>query len=629
MRIKVRHKKGPGGPWIALGDVTASPSAPANLPPAPAAESDLFSLQLIPEAGDRPAIRIFVGSVLAASTLGVDRVVVIDYDDDSDSAPPPLVCRGKLLADWVGITELVVQVRPDGTAEWHKLLTLPLAISAGKLAAEQFDQLFRDLERESAAVLLDVHGKTSLGLKGGQPLASAAPLAVLGRLRETIREMAHLLQRIARQPASRLRTTLIREQALAGQAISDDTLAEACRDPGMLGRIDNSIRFREHLRERSHADYRIAEHQAIADFAEYLKSQLNDLRQRIDVEVAERTDRKRWRSHARGPDTATWWESEDLPRIDELQRCREEVQHLHASVVKWGALPFLPPGGELRQRPQSTPLFRNHPIYRRVFRVIAGHFLFYQATLDVQPLMTRARSLPVLYEWWCAVRVIGTLSRLLLPQAHDPLSRPIISTHLAREGKRFTIEFSPNQVISFTDGHGCRVRFRYQPEYHAARLPPGPTCGVLDAAAIRTPDMAIEVFRPHSPADLPDLIIVLDAKYSSQSQAEKMTEVTTKYAKIGDGRTGRILSRQVWALTPAAPAHAALREGLAQYCTVDNVAFWSAEFDANNPVNGAVQARPVAHGAFDPIHTLIATLLKLSGVACSTDPNVQPPDRVP
>ncbi len=628
-RFWIRKQAHPGERWRVLGEPPATDlSQPIRLADAEAAESDLLSLRIYPPAGCAPAVRVYVGSVLVASTITQDRVLGIDHDDSSDAEVPPLVCRGRLLADWVGLTELAIDIRPGDDSGWHRALLVSLAVSAGKLETEQFNQLFSELEHDSAAVLLDVHGKTQVGLKSVQRLASSAPVAVLQRLRETIGELDELLHRMARQPAARLRSQLSREQAMVGQAISEATLAEACRDPSLLGRRGQAVVFREVLREHTRPDYRITEHQVIADFNEHLKAQLVDLRQRIDAEIEDRSQRKRWRSVSRDAGSSTWWESEDLPRIEELQRCGLEVARLWKVTDRWGHYPFLPPGKCLTQKPQSTPLFHNHAVYRRVFRVIAGHFTAYEATLDTHKLLTQARSLPVLYEWWCAVRVIRILSGGLMPLLHDPLSRPIISTRLEQQGQRFTIEFSADQAINFHDSQGARVRYRYQPEYLACRGASGPAVGALDAASVRTPDMALEVFPADSASrDVPALIIVLDAKYSSASQWDKMTEVTTKYSKIGDGKTGRVLSRQVWALTPAAPANGGKGEELPGYCTVDNEAFWSEHFDVNNPVNGAVMTRPVRPGEFDPLQELLASLLKRAGVvfAGETQPPLAPP----
>ncbi|HJT75688.1 MAG TPA: nuclease domain-containing protein [Gemmataceae bacterium] len=617
-RIRIRQQKRPGERWHLLGDAATDLTRPARLPDASASESDQLSLQVYPPSDRALAVRVRVGSVLVASTIPADRVALIDYDDATDADAPPLVCRGRFLADWAGLTEVAVDVRLDDAPDWGRALLLPLAVSAGKLETEQLNRLFSELERDSAAVLLDVHGKTQLGLEARRPLASSAPVAVLTRLRATVRELDALLHQIGRNPASRLRAQTTREQALVGQAISDSTLAEACRDPGMLGQRGASLVFREHLRDHSRPDYRIAEHQVIADFGAYLQTQLAGLRHRIGAEIEDREARKGWRNAPVEPGQPTWWEAEDLPRIEELQRCRQEVAQLHGAVEAWSVLPFLPPGRCLRRKPQSTPLFRTHALYRRAFRVVAGHFLTYQATLDTHQLLTRARSLPVLYEWWCAVQVIRILARGLTPLPHDRQAGSLIATRLTQEGRRFTIEFAPDQALNFTDGRGARVRFRYQPVYAAAHGAAGSAVALLDAGAVRTPDVTLELYPARAAsADVPEVIIVLDAKYSALAQAEKLTEVSTKYSKIGDVRTGRILSRQVWALTPASPAAGAPADGLRRYCTVDNEAFWSPSFDAANPVNGAVQTRPVRPGDFDPLGTLMVSLLQLFGVGYS------------
>lgn len=615
MRVHIRRQVS-FGQWHVVADVSIPSEAitsqeALHLPHFDAAENDRFAIRFEGAWDNRPDLRVSIGSMLVASTINTDRVERILPDPEERYA---LSCFGAFLQDWVGLTELVIELRPERPGPWIALLVLPLSVSAGKISVERFEQLFLELERYSASVLFDIHGKTWLGLKGALPPTSAAPSAVLMRLRETIGELDRLLHRVARQPASRLRITTSREEALPGQAVSELTLAEACRDPSILRRHGSHVVFAEHVRERSQIDYRLPEHQVIADFSEYLKGQFQDLRQRIDYELEERKDRKRWRNHSRGGGR-TWWETEDQPRIEELDRHRAEINLLQNTLAKWRLWPFLPAGRALQNKPRSTPLFRNHPVYRQVFRVLSRHFLAFQTTLDTQPLLMRVRSLPVLYEWWCAVRVIGILARGLTPLSHDPLDRPII----AREERRFTIEFSANQVIAFTDNRGMRVRFRYQPEYPANR-PTGPV--LLDSSSLRTPDLAIEIFSnrnrgdvsPQEAREMPELILVMDAKYSSVSQHEKMLEVMTKYSKIGDRRTGRVLSRQVWALTPTAPAELSYGAELKRLSTVDNVGFWSENFDIGNPVAGAVRALPTRPGEHDPLEALVVKVLRLAGV---------------
>lgn len=600
-RVRIRRQTRPGERWLTLAETRAELSVPVDLSLGEAAEIDLVAVRVVAPIGD--AVRLLVGSVVVASSVPGERVLPFDPDDSEDE--PALACRGRLFADGVGQTELRIEIRPGGAEGWLRLVRLPLEVAASKIAAEQFNQLFAELQRDAAAVLLDVHGKTRIGMKAA-PLSSSAPVAVLARVHTTVRELSGLLHQIARQPACRMRTQLTREQTLEGQSISEATLAECCRDPDMLGRRGKRLVVREHLREHSRPDYRLIEHQTIADFGAYLVAQLADLRQRIDAEISSREGRRCWRNVSREPGGPTWWQTEDQPRIEELGRCRQDVARLRAEVEGWNALPFLLPGRPLRHQPPSTPLFRNHPLYSRVYRAMASHFRTYQATLDTHGLLTRARSLPVLYEWWCASRILRILATGLLPRGHDPATQPVLSTLLAQDGQRFTIEFGADRSIDFMDEAGTRVRFRYHPVYTSGRR-----VAVLDAGGTRTPDVALEITLAGS--DAPELIIVLDAKYSSADQRQKMSEVALKYAKIGDPRTGRVLSRQVWALTPTGRPG---RSGadLRSHCTVDNVGFWSERYDIANPVNGAVQTRPVGTEPFDPLRELLVSLLTRAGV---------------
>jgi hypothetical protein len=191
----------------------------------------------------------------------------------------------------------------------------------------------------------------------------------------------------------------------------------------------------------------------------------------------------------------------------------------------------------------------------------------------------------------------------------------VIVTSLAQERRTFTIEFSTDQAMSFEDSNGARIRFRYEPKYMANVGQQVPNIGLLGTERLKTPDIALEVYAPGTTLNgAPELIIVLDAKYSSSSQRRKLSEVEEKYSKIGNKATGLVLSRQVWALTPQAPAAPSATGSLESHCTVDNQAFWSNYFEMINPVNGAIQTRPTRVGEFDPLEELLSLLLKRSGI---------------
>src|SRR5205807_1511980 len=121
-----------------------------------------------------------------------------------------------------------------------------------------------------------------------------------------------------------------------------------------------------------------------------------------------------------------------------------------------------------------------------------------------------------LYEWWCALQVVRCLRADLRQREGDTPSSPF--RRLDAERTRFVLDFAPDQLVDFEDGHGGLVRLRYQPNYSADRAKAPGGYGWLGHGGERTPDLALEIFLSPDPARLiPDLIVILDAKYSSAS----------------------------------------------------------------------------------------------------------------
>jgi hypothetical protein len=426
--------------------------------------------------------------------------------------------------------------------------------------------------------------------------------------------MAEALNQVARQPAFRLKTTRVREPVRAAQAVSELTLEEACTDPNLLVRRGRGLYFREQVREVVSASYDLPEHHLLAGFLHFLGLQIGDLRRRVLQEIRLREERRPFRSARAEAGTKTWWESEDLPRIEELGRLLEQLEALRGQQLGLLRHAFLPSAPPLRELPPSTPLFRSHRAYAAAYRIIAGHFRAYRVSLDNTGLLTRARSLPVLYEWWCALQVIRVLQNCLKLRDDQPSSSPF--RRLLEERTRLVLDFNPDQVLDFEDETGRMVRLRYQPSYRSARGGAIDGYGLLGHEYEMTPDLALEIADPNQPTSpIPELIVVLDAKYTSVPQRDKLDEVKRKYGKIGVFRTGRVLSRQVWALTPSPPAHTtAPTPDWARFCTVDNVGFWTEWYDMSSTVDGAVQARPLLPVYPSPLEALLRSLLQRCGI---------------
>jgi hypothetical protein len=330
-------------------------------------------------------------------------------------------------------------------------------------------------------------------------------------------------------------------------------------------------------------------------------------------EIELHLERRSYR-HRRGPSSEkTWWESEDLPRIVELQKLLKTLDALERELVQLQRHEFLPLGARLTEPPVSTPLIRYNRAYETVFKVMTGHFSAFRVHLDDHHLVHRAKSLPVLYEWWCLLEVIQALQGCLKLRRTDA---PSPFKCLVRDRDRLVVDFANDQQVDFIDERDRLVRLRYVPHYRSLRDAARTGYGLLGSGRERTPDITVEVFpNDNSKSDVPELIFVLDAKYTSDTHQTKLDDVQRKYGKIGVFQTGLVLSRQVWAMTPSA-AQTRYTGGpeWAAFCTLDNLAFWSDSFDMSSTVAGVVQVKPLMPAGRPPIDSLLRLLLRRSGV---------------
>ena len=627
MRIRLRERDPQTRRWHPVIDQRVSVTSCTRIVPQELGEGSDLQFVLASERGDHWGIefdaRILIGNFVIASTLEKERTDFVLRIGEDEEGNEHYYCTGRMLRDWAGQTELTVEIarrEESSWAEaWKTVLSADLYIAAGKLEQEAFEALCSEVADYSAGMLLDVYGKTFVNLELERRPGESAPVLVLQRLRHVLDQIAASLRGIARRPAYRLKTQRVREPALAELAVNDLTLDEMCADPSLAVPLDEGgLHFREHVREVASPSFDLPENRIISGFLHFLNLQVRDIRRRMVHEVRVREERKEYRHRRKADGSKTWWESEDLPRIQELQSLLVSVDTMGRELAALLQSPFLPPAPPLRSVPPSTPLLRYHKAYSSAFKTIATHFQAFRVQVDDKHLVLRARSLPVLYEWWCLLEVLRSLRACLrFAQAEDfgpnsPFRR------LAEERDRFVLEFQADQSIDFEDMTGRLVRVRYVPSYRGLATA-REAYGFLAEYRERTPDISIELFPPgDTSGGPPELIIVLDAKYSSEPHPLKLDEVSRKYGKIGVFQTGKVLSRQVWAMTtmPAASI-GSTREGQpewASYCTVDNIGFWSDEYDMTSFVAGVVQARPKMPAGRSPLDSLLRLLLKRAGV---------------
>jgi len=629
MRVRVRERDPQTRRWARVldqrvGFYTRSLVAPLSL-----SETHEIELILYPEVNEeaqrgRYDIRVLLGNHTVASTLRKDRPdFMLQWHDNPEDDGEYCSCRGAILRDWAGSTEFQVQILHATQTEqtWTTILQCQLYISAGKMEQETFEALCAEIADYSASMLLDVYGKTFIGLELERRPGETAPILALQRTRQAIEQLDSSIRAIARRPAYRLRSQRVREPVLVEQAVSDLTLEEACLDPTVAVPLpDGSLRFREHVREVASPSYDLPENRMLSGFLHFLNLQTRDLRTRMEGEVRMREERREYRSRRIGSESKTWWESEDLPRIEELNGLLKLVEIMGRDLAHLQRSPFLPPAPPLRSMPQSTPLIRSHKAYSSAFKVMVTHYQAFRVQVDDRNLVLRARSLPVLYEWWCLLEVMRSLRGCLDFGQSEDFGPQSPFRRLAEERDRFVVEFTADQSLDYEDAQGNLIRLRYVPSYVGYRGERGHGYGLLGDDRERTPDIALEIFLGGEASNRPpDLIVVFDAKYSSESHQMKLEEVKRKYDKIGIFRTGKVLSQQVWAITPmAAPARRQTWGGelpeWASYCTVDNVGFWSDEFDIGSSVVGVVQAKPKMLAGRSPLESLLRLILKRVGI---------------
>jgi hypothetical protein len=641
MRIRLRERDSHTRRWRTVIDQRVSVTSCTRIVPQELNESSDLQFLLQPDRSDGWGVqfdaRILIGNFTVASTVEKERPeFVLRLSTDEDDGSEYFYCSGRMLRDYVGQTEVRIEVHgrdrdeeqnqwldpspvPAPPERWKTVLSADLYISAGKLEQEAFEALCSEVADYSAGMLLDVYGKTFVNLELERRPGETAPVLVLQRLRQVLEQMATSLRAVARRPAYRLKTRRVREPALAQLAVNDRTLDEFCLDPTLGVPLDNGgVHFLEHVREVASPSFDMPENRVLSGFLHFLALQVRDLRRRMEQEVAVREDRREYRHRRRSDGAKTWWESEDLPRIEELNNLLGIVNLMGHELAELRRSPFLPPTRPLQHVPPSTPLLRSHKAYTSAFKTIVNHFQAFRVQVDDKHLVLRARSLPVLYEWWCLLEVLRSLRGCLrYAQAedfgpHSPFRR------LAEERDRFIVEFQPDQSVDFEDASGRLVRCRYIPSYRGMLNSRGSAYGFLAEYRERTPDIAIEIFAPgDTSGGPPELIIVLDAKYSSEPHLVKLDEVNRKYGKIGIFQTGKVLSRQVWAMTTM-PAAGVTRlqhaPEWAAYCTVDNIGFWSDDFDITSFAAGVVQARPKMPAGRPPLDSLLRFLLKRAGV---------------
>src|SRR5262249_59611591 len=179
MRIRLRERDQQTRRWHTVLDQRVSVTSCTRVVPLALNESSELSLFLYPEPGDGWRMhfdaRILIGNFPVASTLERDPPdFTLRLASEGEEGADYFVCSGRLLRDWVGETELRVEVldrnalpptpepAPDEEADdpflqratdneqqpvehWTPVLASALHISAGTIEQEAFEALSAEI----------------------------------------------------------------------------------------------------------------------------------------------------------------------------------------------------------------------------------------------------------------------------------------------------------------------------------------------------------------------------------------------------------------------------------------------------------------------------------------------------
>ena len=169
-------------------------------------ESAVVALRVTPDNVDDFDVRLMIGNVVVASTCRYpDRPeFLIEMDDAGEF----FRCRGRLFQNWVGLAELEISARVGDV--WQEMCRARCVVTASKIEQDKFESLCAEIADRSVALLLDVYGKTYVGLLPERGQGELAPIALMERMAEVIGGLQQALRLISRRPAYRMKTTLSR-----------------------------------------------------------------------------------------------------------------------------------------------------------------------------------------------------------------------------------------------------------------------------------------------------------------------------------------------------------------------------------------------------------------------------------
>jgi hypothetical protein len=449
-----------------------------------------------------------------------------------------------------GLVWIRLASRPAESSQlWRDRLLLPVIVVSTKLSEARYRAMYDELRGLASGLVLDLISKSlrsiALSKASGAPSvrSSLMDLRILERLWPTL---ANALGELALEPVKKLRIVQETRACWGSERLSPravERLATIGIDPRRHGLPLPFPASVERIAESGDT----VEHRVIAGFLEFLEQRLEECGENIQrhIRAIEKDRPLRQRKATTGQ---SLYETEDLPRIRQLENQQERTQRLREQIRRARSIePFRKVRAEFQL--VNTPVFQNVEPYHRIRHGIHQYLNTGLIILD-EGSDERLKTTSRMYEQWVFLQIAAAFRHLGL--------RCVDRQGLLHTTRRFrfTLDIDRGARVTFLSADGTAVSLRYEPwilpETTAQQAHETLYRGRIGSSAW-SPDILIEFFTGQGVGDEPidvDYAVVLDAKYSGRICEHHWTG-TDKYLEIRSTRSRRQIVRQLWLVHPS------------------------------------------------------------------------------
>lgn len=414
--------------------------------------------------------------------------------------------------------------------QWALILEVPLHVQGSPELEALHSALVEELAQIQASLVEDMLGRTwhRRGSSAGRARA-LRPEEELQALTGIYQDLARAVERIGRQPSTSLRRERLRVAWRPGDRLDTQIAAELATRPGTrLSAAGRVLAIGSVVQRRVQLTQDLAEHRHLREGIRRLATRgaaLSSYCSRAAGLLAE--EGGRW--------SAELFDRLYLPRIRRLEELSAQAETLsrtaHALIARHA---FLREAGPPRTPFGPTPAFLGRNSYREAYRALRRLRRHGGQLVEGADMSVRYKSLSLLFEYWCYVRVVRCLQeRLGGGETHD-VFRLIDDIYRP--------ELAPGQSFTFSPAPDCTVTAIYQPEFPPVSDAPGPSLRASLVSGVLRPDMVIRV----DAGGRPPVMLALDAKSTAGFDRSRLWNISDYRSLVHDPATGHQPIRQLF-----------------------------------------------------------------------------------